>query len=391
MIFKNRAVLPSIVLLLGAAPATAQNSGQVFADPPTLRDRGAIRPLLESVSPGAPPAPTGRRDFDLTVAYTDNKIWNPATQRFDKVHLRSYTGEGVNPDAPFVAPKIEVRPGQTISMTLHDKLPADPSCTAQHSDPNDPHCFNGTNLHSHGLWISPSGNSDNVLLSINPGVDFEYIYNLPPDHPAGTFWYHSHRHGSTALQVSSGIGFRKKKPSAPAITALTAVQAASFIEENCTGELLSYQQIATDGLTMRQALPTPTSTLQPGYRYDALVVFPEAGDYCVVNESAPGSGSVSREAVTRQLLGVVQVGAGTPVTNSTALLEDLLSSVPLQTLPPGEAIPSTSTSIRSRSSPSPTRPARMSAFVARSTMAAAKPLAIRNIPGCRARGRIRCG
>ena len=34
---------------------------------------------------------------------------------------------------------------------------------------------------------------------------FEYIYNLPLDHPAGTFWYHSHRHGSTALQVSSGM------------------------------------------------------------------------------------------------------------------------------------------------------------------------------------------
>ena len=151
------------------------------------------------------PAPTGRRDFDLTVAYTDNKIWNPATQRFDKVHLRSYTGDGVNPDAPYVAPEIEVRPGQTVSMTLHNKLPADPSCIAQHGDPNDPHCFNGTNLHSHGLWISPTGNSDNMLLSINPGVDFEYIYNLPLDHPAGTFWYHSHRHGSTALQVSSGM------------------------------------------------------------------------------------------------------------------------------------------------------------------------------------------
>jgi FtsP/CotA-like multicopper oxidase with cupredoxin domain len=73
-------------------------------------------------------------------------------------------------------------------MTLHNKLPADPSCTAQGGDVNDPHCFNGTNLHSHGLWVSPSGNSDNVLLSINPGVSFEYIYNLPLDHPAGTFW-----------------------------------------------------------------------------------------------------------------------------------------------------------------------------------------------------------
>ena len=200
----------SAALLLSVAPAAAQNSTQFFANPPTLQQRGAGAPLPRGnfnnlTLSVQPPAASPRRDFDLTVGYTDNKIWNPATQRFDKVHLRSYIGDGVNPDAPYVAPQIEVRPGQTISMTLHNKLPADPSCTAQHGDPNDPHCFNGTNLHSHGLWISPTGNSDNVLLSINPGVDFEYIYNLPPDHPAGTFWYHSHRHGSTALQVSSGM------------------------------------------------------------------------------------------------------------------------------------------------------------------------------------------
>ena len=469
----------SVALLLGAAPAAAQGSGQVFANPPALQERGVTRPVLESVSPGAPPAPTGRRAFDLTVAYTDNKIWNPATQRFDKVHLRSYTGEGVNPDAPFVAPAIDVRPGQTISMTLHNKLPADPSCTAQGGNVNNPHCFNGTNLHSHGLWVSPSGNSDNVLLSINPGVSFEYIYNLPLDHPAGTFWYHSHRHGSTALQVSSGmagalivrgdrvptptatgdidvilknadltamedrtlvlqqiqyaclndkgqvkvqldpsdpstiiawvcdandvgvienysypdnvpppnsagapttvgfgpgeweqsgrfttingvvrpvfqaragrperwrlihggvrdtitLGFRARKAGAPSYAALNVRQAASYIQENCTGELLSYQQIAADGLTMGQAQAVPTSTLQPGYRYDALVVFPTAGDYCVVNEFAPPGGSVSRQATTRQLLGVVEVAPGTPVPDSKAYLQELLSSVAIRTLP----------------------------------------------------------
>jgi FtsP/CotA-like multicopper oxidase with cupredoxin domain len=100
---------------------------------------------------------------------------------------------------------IEVRPGERVSITLHNKLPADPSCVAHESNPDIPHCFNGTNLHAHGLWVSPTGNSDNVLLSINPGVDFEYEYNIPADHPSGTVWYHSHRHGSTALQVSSGM------------------------------------------------------------------------------------------------------------------------------------------------------------------------------------------
>src|SRR5262249_47564279 len=70
---------------------------------------------------------------------------------------------------------------------------------------NQPHCFNATNLHAHGVWVSPAGNSDNVLLAINPDVTFQYEYNIPVDHPAGTFWYHPHRHGSTALQVSSGM------------------------------------------------------------------------------------------------------------------------------------------------------------------------------------------
>lgn len=71
--------------------------------------------------------------------------------------------------------------------------------------PDHPHCFNGTNLHTHGLWVNPAGNGDNVLLSIDPGVKFQYEYNVPADHPSGTFWYHTHRHGSTALQVSSGM------------------------------------------------------------------------------------------------------------------------------------------------------------------------------------------
>jgi FtsP/CotA-like multicopper oxidase with cupredoxin domain len=77
----------------------------------------------------------------------------------------------------------------------------------------------------------------------------------------------------------------------------------------------------------------PTSTLQPGYRYDALVVFPEPGDYCVVNESAPAGGSVSRQPTSRQLLGMVEVAPGTAVTNITATLQDLLASVALRTLP----------------------------------------------------------
>jgi hypothetical protein len=55
----------------------------------------------------------------------------------------------------------------------------DPSCPGTPEKPDIPHCFNQTNLHSHGLWVSPAGNSDNVLVNVAPGVSFQYEYNVP--------------------------------------------------------------------------------------------------------------------------------------------------------------------------------------------------------------------
>jgi L-ascorbate oxidase len=141
----------------------------------------------------------------LNIRLTEGRIFSPATQRFDRVRLRSYVAAGAppNPFTPFVAPTLRAKPGDTIRVSLNNELSPEPGCTPP--DINTPHCFNSTNLHSHGLWVSPSGNSDNVLITIRPKVAFEYEYNIPATHPAGTFWYHPHLHGSTALQVSSGM------------------------------------------------------------------------------------------------------------------------------------------------------------------------------------------
>lgn len=98
-----------------------------------------------------------------------------------------------------------MKPGRTVRITLNNRLEDDLNKTDCTNHQNIPNCFNGTNLHAHGLWISPSGNSDNVLLEIKPGAGFQYEYNVPADHPAGTFWYHPHIHGSTAVQVASGM------------------------------------------------------------------------------------------------------------------------------------------------------------------------------------------
>ena len=79
-----------------------------------------------------------------------------------------------------------------------------------------PHGFTMTNLHTHGLHVTPQSPSDNVLLMIRSTADsnhhvigqptsYPYCYAVPADHPVGTFWYHPHKHGAVASQVGPGM------------------------------------------------------------------------------------------------------------------------------------------------------------------------------------------
>ena len=42
-------------------------------------------------------------------------------------------------------------------------------------------------------------------IRFSPIDSFTYIYEIPDDHSGGTFWYHAHNHGSTAIQVGGGM------------------------------------------------------------------------------------------------------------------------------------------------------------------------------------------
>lgn len=170
---------------------------------------GAAVKLLQSQQQATSPMQRGPGTelyYDLDIQYVDGQLFNPSTQQYDATRLRALTGSVTSKAVPYIGPVVDLYPGETFRLTLNNKLdPKDPSCPSGKGAHNGGHCFNTTNMHTHGLWISPSGNSDNVLLSIKPGVSFQYEYNIPVDHPAGTFWYHPHLHGSTALQVSSGM------------------------------------------------------------------------------------------------------------------------------------------------------------------------------------------
>jgi FtsP/CotA-like multicopper oxidase with cupredoxin domain len=84
-------------------------------------------------------------------------------------------------------PTLRVRRGDRVELRLVNRL-ADP-----------------TNLHTHGLHVSPAGNGDNALVTVEPGSQFDYVYEIPEDHPPGVYWYHPHHHGMVADQVFGGL------------------------------------------------------------------------------------------------------------------------------------------------------------------------------------------
>ncbi len=145
-------------------------------------------------------ATNGTVSMTLTVTYT--VPYGDDNQKIGQkigdcpVHLRSYNGQ-------LVGPTLRARPGDSLRITLVNDLPPD-NVDMQHVM-NTIGDLNHTNLHTHGLHVSPAGNSDNVLLDIAPGQTFEYEIKVPLNQVPGTYWYHAHLHGSTATQVSSGM------------------------------------------------------------------------------------------------------------------------------------------------------------------------------------------
>ena len=62
---------------------------------------------------------------------------------------------------------------------------------------------NTTNIHVHGLHVSPR--QDDVFTPVSPGSEKVYTYDIPSDHSPGTAWYHPHVHGSSSLQQGGGM------------------------------------------------------------------------------------------------------------------------------------------------------------------------------------------
>src|ERR1700721_171421 len=67
-------------------------------------------------------------------------------------------------------------------------------------------CTNMTNLHFHGLHVSPGAPQDDVITTMAmPGQVLHYLVNIPLDQAPGLYWYHTHPHGESYQQDLDGM------------------------------------------------------------------------------------------------------------------------------------------------------------------------------------------
>ena len=99
----------------------------------------------------------------------------------------------------FPGPTIRVRPGNMLMIHFTNNLPP----TTQTNLLG--YRRNVTNLHTHGLHVSPQEPADYVMYELYPGETRHHVYDLMMQ-PGGTLsFYHTHKHGVSAEQYWSGM------------------------------------------------------------------------------------------------------------------------------------------------------------------------------------------
>lgn len=164
----------------GGSDGPPRASEETFVEPPTLSSRN------------------GELDVTLELAYVDTTLDGKA------VHVRS-----MNRSIP--APTFKVNAGDRLRVRVVNRLPLNPESEERARHLRFP---NSTNLHMHGLHVTPGLVSagvygdfvmDDPALGVQPGQSRQHEYRIGRDHPTGAYWYHPHLHGSTTLQVGSGM------------------------------------------------------------------------------------------------------------------------------------------------------------------------------------------
>lgn len=122
----------------------------------------------------------------VMLASHDGKLHVDLVAAAASYTIAGHKFQGTLYNRQYIPPVWRLRSGDTVSVTLHNQLPEE------------------SNLHFHGLNVSPLDNGDNVFLHIFPGQTFTYKIRIPEKH-VGLFWFHPHLHGNVDRQIIGGM------------------------------------------------------------------------------------------------------------------------------------------------------------------------------------------
>jgi FtsP/CotA-like multicopper oxidase with cupredoxin domain len=269
-----------------------------------------------------------------------------------RVQLGEYAFPGFLYNGAYLPPLLRARLGDIMRITFRNNLPDDPS-----------------NLHYHGMTVSPRGNSDNVFVHVHPGDEFAYEVRVPAAgrQGPGLFWYHPHAHGVVAKQMLGGMSgglvvdgseklypileglperffFIKHvelgegneiisingqrdpivhiRPGEMQFWRIANIGATLFIKFRIEGTPLYV--LATDGHPLSQPRKMSEFFLGPGERVDTIAIGPQAGEY--VMRTISFQNEAWRKPDPPQQLATI-VSAGSPPTRADAEAEILRQRV----------------------------------------------------------------
>jgi FtsP/CotA-like multicopper oxidase with cupredoxin domain len=145
------------------------------------------------------------QDPDGYMHYCYNYIYQG--QEIEAPTLRLNPGDQLilnltnNIQAPFSPAKMKGMPMRGMQMGVAHKAggPSDP-CDGGMMGPS------ATNVHFHGLNISPTCHQDEVIKTLIQSGDppFQYNLQIPANDAPGLYWYHPHPHGYATTQLDGG-------------------------------------------------------------------------------------------------------------------------------------------------------------------------------------------
>lgn len=270
------------------------------------------------------------------------------------VRLGDVEFQGALYNGAYLPPLLRVRLGDVLRVQLRNGL-----------------AEGFTNLHFHGMSVSPRGRGDNVFVRVMPDRAFEYEVSIPAAgrQLPGLFWYHPHGHGFVTRQMLGGLsgglvvdgletlfapvrdlperfvlikhaepgGGREVisingqmnplieiRPGEVQLWRIANIGATLFSPVRIEG--VSLHVIAVDGHPLSRPRRIETFLSGPGQRFDAIAIGPPAGEYAV--RTLPFKNMAWREVFPGQHIATIVSSGAAEAGSADALVAGLRCAGP---------------------------------------------------------------